>query len=233
MLNYRQWEWLVGLTGGTTTGDTNEGHGLGKYSKLAYDFNPSSEQRIRLSGTVYQVDHSDNPQNRATPGATSNILYSGNRSGSPYKDLFNVETDAGQILPQTSQDLFAYVINILWQTGKAEFFLNYDEVSDKDTDGADSLAKLSERWSQYAMDFKYNFSSKFYGALRYNVANHLKALDKSSDEKVIRYQGALGYLINPLMLMKLEYVYQRYEGFQDKLKGGKFHGVILEGAVSF
>jgi hypothetical protein len=84
MLNYNQFEWLIGLTGGTTTGDTNEGHGIGKYSKLAYNF-LDGEQRFRISGTVYQVDHSDNPSNRAVPGATRNVLYSGNRSGSPYK----------------------------------------------------------------------------------------------------------------------------------------------------
>jgi hypothetical protein len=206
---------------------------MGKYAKLAYDFNPRLDQRMRLSGSVYQVDHSDNPRTRTTPGATRNILYSGNRSGSPYKGLFNADTDAGQILPSTSQDLYAYMFNLFWQQGKAELFLTYDMVSDKDSDGSDSPAKLTEAWSQYAIDFKYNFTPKFYGALRYNVANHLTALDKSSDEKVTRHQGAVGYFLNPSILMKLEYVYQKYDDFQNKLKDGKFHGVVFEGSVGF
>jgi hypothetical protein len=83
------------------------------------------------------------------------------------------------------------------------------------------------------MDQPYNFSPSFYGALRYNVARHLKAADVGSDEWVSRYQAAVGYFLNPAILMKLEYVYQRYHNFNDVLKDGKFSGIILEGAVSF
>jgi hypothetical protein len=232
MLNYEKWEFLLGLTGGATTGDTNEGHGIGKYSKLAYNF-LEGESNLRVSGTVYQVDHSENPRDRALPGSTRNGLYSGNRSGSPFKSLFGAETDAGQILPNASQDFLAYILNVYWSAGKTEVFLDYDVVSDKDIDGSESSATLEEAWSQYAVDVKYNFTSKLYGALRYNVADHLKASDKSSNEKVTRYQGVVGYFINPSVLTKLEYVYQDYAGFQNNLKGGKFHGVVLEGTVSF
>jgi hypothetical protein len=149
------------------------------------------------------------------------------------KSLFGAETDAGQILPNTSQDVLAYIINVWWSHGKTEIFLDYDYTSDQDIDGSETSAKLEEAWSQYAIDVKYNFTPKSYGALRYNVAEHVRLLDKGSAEKVTRYQGVVGYFLTPAVLTKLEYVYQEYDGFQDNLKGGKFHGLLLEGSVSF
>jgi hypothetical protein len=233
MADFNNWEWLIGVSGGTTKGDTNDKHGLGTYTKLAYDKKFKEDQRFRASGSVYRVDHSKNPRKFGTPGASQNYLYAGNRSGSPYKNLFDEETDSGQVKPNTSQDMFAYVINVLWQSGKAEWFFNFDTVTDSDSDGKDSPLKEEEAWAQYAIDFKYNFTPKFYSALRYNMADHIKSLDKSSDERVHRYQAAVGYFLNPSIVMKLEYVYQKYDGFEDKFKDGSFHGAVLEGAVSF
>jgi hypothetical protein len=233
MIDYDNWEWLIGVTGGTTKGDTNDKHGMGTYTKLAYDLKKSIDQQFRVSGSLYRVDHSSNPRAFGTPGATQNYLYAGNRSGSPYKNLFDEDTDAGQVLPNISQNMTAYIFNVLWRYGKTEWFFNYDKAWDLDSDGKDSPDEAKESWDQFAVDVKYNFTSKFYTALRYNIANHITAADGPSDEKVNRYQLAFGYFINPSILMKVEYVYQKYEGFQDKFRDGYFHGAVFEGAVSF
>lgn len=228
MLDLDHWEALIGVSGGTTKGDTNDNHDYGKYSKLAYDTGLVDNKLFRISGSIYSVNHAGNPKL-----TTQNYLYSGNRSGSPYAGLFDAKTDAGQVLPNTSQDLMAYVFNILFKYKNTELFLDYDVVQDSDPDGADTPVRDKEAWAQYAVDLKYNFSEKFYSALRYNIADHLKKQNKSSNEYVGRSQLALGYFLTSSISMKIEYAYQKYYRFEDKFKGGSFSGAILEGAVSF
>ena len=237
MLDVSSYEFLVGYTGGTTKGDNKDGHGFATYSKLAYDTGANANNRFRLSGSIYQVDHSDNgPSSYPTFDGTKSYLYAGNRSGSPYAFLFHADTDAGAILPKTSQDMTAYMINALVVMGPVELFLDYDKVKDKDIDGALSDAKLEETWEQYAADLIYRFNTKTYVGLRHNRAEQLKAEGEDSDKEVWRSQLALGHFLTENALMKLEYVHQEYKNFEeagDLRSGGEFSGLIAEGSVHF
>jgi hypothetical protein len=237
MIDLTPVELLIGTTGGTTKGDNKDGHGFALYSKLAYDTNFASDGRFRLSGSYYQVDHSDNGPS-AYPGfdGTKNYLYAGNRSGSPYSFVFDADTDAGQILPKTSQDLSAYMINLLLTWKGTELFVNYDTVEDADPDGSASAATDKEAWNQIAVDLKQMVTDNTYLAARYNVADHVKAAGVDSDEEVERQQVALGHYLTPTSVVKLEYVNQEYKNFArsgDLRNGGQFSGFIAEGAVHF
>ncbi|MFW7381119.1 MAG: hypothetical protein ACOH5I_20055 [Oligoflexus sp.] len=237
MLDVKDFEWMLGVSGGTTKGDNKDGHGIALYSKLAYDTQVTESSRFRLSGSYYQVDHSDNgPSAYPSFDGTKNYLYAGNRSGSPYAFLFDVSTDAGQILPNASQDLSAYMINALFQWQGTEVFLNYDMVRDADPDGSNSPAENEEAWDQRAIDIKQMLNSNTYLALRYNEAHHLKAAGQNSDELVTRQQVALGHYLTDSSVLKLEYVKQEYKNFAsvgDLRSGGEFSGFIMEGAVHF
>jgi hypothetical protein len=237
MVDVADFELLLGTTGGTTKGDNKDDHGFAVYTKLAYDTDISDASRFRLSASYYTVDHSDNGPS-AYPGfdGTKSYLYAGNRSGSPYSFLFDAETDAGTILPKTSQDVGAYMVNLLFQWQATELFLNYDKVEDADPDGSASDASLKEAWDQMAVDVKQGLGENAYIAVRYNKAQHLKAAGVSSEEEVLRSQVAFGYYLTSSSLLKLEYVSQEYKNFAsvgDLRNGGKFSGFIAEGSVHF
>jgi hypothetical protein len=73
----------------------------------------------------------------------------------------------------------------------------------------------------------------FVGA-RYNkVEGQLAGI--ADDVGANRWQLAGGWFITPGLLMKAEYVHQKYVGFPagNIRNGGKFNGMMLEGVVAF
>jgi hypothetical protein len=47
--------------------------------------------------------------------------------------------------------------------------------------------------------------------------------------------GSVGWFVSKNIVAKLEYVYQQYENYATTniLAGGRFNGIMLEGAISF
>ncbi len=221
-------ELMVAGSNGMIKEDTNHNHGTAGYGKLAYD-KVFSDFRLRFSGSYYQVDHS---KNAATLSKTS--LYSGNRSGARYQNLFGSTSDAGQIKPSIKKDVSAYVFNLLIQYKSLEIFANYEVANDKDSDGTTTTNPKEEEWMQYFGDIVYNFTDQFYAAARYNVAEHKKENSVSTNKKVERTQLGLGYKITDTILMKGEYVTQKYKNYTSgTYQNAKFDGWSLEASVSF
>ena len=230
--NYNDLMLMGGLSGGTTKGDIMKGHGYALYGKLAYDKHIFKDLQFRLSGSVYSVDHSDNP---ADFGAgTINYLFSGNRSGSRYKGLFNAGTDAGQINPQAGQKVFAYQINPFINIGKIELFGLFEQTKDMDTNGSDP-GNPEEAWTHYGAELVYKAgpSGNFYVAVRYNSATQTGGAEK--DATVNRIQGGAGYFLTRDILFKAEYVNQNYNDFSAPsiYHEGNFNGLVIEASVSF
>jgi hypothetical protein len=230
--NYDDLMLMGGLSGGTTKGDIMKGHGIALYGKLAYDKHISKDLRFRLSGSVYSVDHSDNP---ATFGSgTINYLFSGNRSGSRYKGLFNAVTDAGQINPQAGQKVFAYQVNPFINVGKLEIFGVFEQTKDMDINGSDP-GNPEESWTHYGAELVYRIgeSGNFYIAARYNTAIQTEGAEK--DASIDRIQGGAGYFLTSSILLKAEYVNQNYKDFDVSsiYHEGNFNGLVIEASVSF
>jgi hypothetical protein len=78
------------------------------------------------------------------------------------------------------------------------------------------------------------FSEKVFVAGRYNTADG-RLKDMTNDVSVDRWQTAAGWYITPSLMLKAEYVTQKYIDFPttDIRSGGKFDGFVMEGAVSF
>ncbi|MND07565.1 hypothetical protein D3C83_296200 [compost metagenome] len=57
----------------------------------------------------------------------------------------------------------------------------------------------------------------------------------NNEVSVDRYQIAGGWFIAPTIMLKAEYVNQKYNNFPttDIRSGGKFKGLVFEGVVSF
>ena len=115
--------------------------------------------------------------------------------------------------------------------GGAEFFGVIENAKGR------AASETKEReWNQYAVDGVYRFGAteNLYLGARYNTASG--NLDGIANEvSVDRYQVAGGWFIAPTILLKGEYVNQKYNNFPrtDIRNGGKFNGFIFEGVVSF
>jgi hypothetical protein len=192
--------------------------------KLGYDYKVADGLRMRLTGSVYTTEKSAN-----------NTLYAGDRAGSRYYNVMDNATGAdfrnGRINPGLSDEVTAYQLNPFVKVGGVELFGVYEKAA-----GRNATELENREWSQYAGDLVYRFlpGEAAYVGGRYNVAEgHLAGVaDKVSLDRV---QLGAGWFVTPSVLMKAEYVTQKYKDFPalDIRNGGKFSGFIVEGVVAF
>jgi hypothetical protein len=92
------------------------------------------------------------------------------------------------------------------------------------------------KWNQYAGEAIYRFlpGEKMYVGARYNTVDGRLA-GATSDVGANRTQFAAGWFITPVVLLKAEYVTQKYNDFPttDLRHAGKFDGLVFEGVVAF
>jgi hypothetical protein len=103
-------------------------------------------------------------------------------------------------------------------------------------EGKTTAEAANRVWKQYAADVVYRFlaDEKLFVGGRYNkVEGRLAGM--TTDVGANRWQLAGGWFITPTLLMKAEYVNQKYVGFpaNNIRNGGKFNGMMLEGVVAF
>ena len=220
---------MVGLNSGTINGGvTRPADRTNAYvAKLGYDKQLMSDLRVRLTGSYYKNDKSP-----------SNTLLTGDRAGAPY-DLVMENTAAsltaqswsGNIRPNFSNTVRAVAINPFIKFQGFEFFGTAETFRGK----ALNEVGWQRDWNQFAGDFVYRFiDEKAYLGLRANTANGKLtgiANKVSSDRNAI----AAGWYVTPVLLMKGEYMQQRYYRFPtaDIRNGGKIQGFVVEGVVSF
>ena len=90
--------------------------------------------------------------------------------------------------------------------------------------------------TQGAVDLVFRFPKKenFWIGGRFNAVTGDLA-PGTSNITIYRGVGSVGWFVTKNIMAKLEYVYQQYDNFvsTDIRSGGKFGGVMLEGAVAF
>jgi hypothetical protein len=100
-----------------------------------------------------------------------------------------------------------------------------------------TTAELENRtFNQYAVDTVYRFfeDEKLFVGARYNrVDGNLTGIVNNVGAN--RWEFGAGWFVIPGLLVKGEYVDQKYFGFPtDNIKnGGRFKGTMLEGVVAF
>ena len=84
------------------------------------------------------------------------------------------------------------------------------------------------------MVYRFGPAEQLWVGGRYNTANGKLALTDPK-ETVNRSQASAGWFITPALMLKGEYVTQKYEGFvpSDIRNGGKFDGFMFECVVAF
>jgi hypothetical protein len=217
MVDKGNFQFLGAFTGGTNKEDITPKNGYGWYFKLGYDKKFENDSRFRLSASYYGTNHQNT--------TTKSELYSGNRSGSPYRGVFKPDVttgyDAGQLLPDINSKIGAYQINLIYQIKKLEIFGTYEMAVDRNALGCTgappagggplgpcvaggsanvfkTFSGNKEGWSQWALDLVYRFSEEFHIAARYDVADRQDSYNPTvspADAKAKMYNIGIGYFI--------------------------------------
>jgi hypothetical protein len=220
---------MAALTGGEIKGNilTPDDRSPAYIFKLGYDKQITPLVRVRLTGSHYRVDRSP-----------ANTLFGGDRAGSHYffvlentQATSTAQAFSGLINPGFRYKVDAMQINPFVKIGGAEIFGVIENAK-----GRAANETTEREWRQYAVDAVYRFGwaeNLFLGA-RYNTAEgDLTGIN--NEVSVDRYQIAGGWFIAPTILLKAEYVNQKYNNFPttDIRNGGKFKGLVFEGVVAF
>lgn len=208
------------------------------YFKGGFDKQLTSLIRLRFAVSYYT--------DKSSGGQT---LYGGDRTGSNYfmvlEKTGSVSTTnafSGRLNPGFSKKVDALQLNGFIKAMGLELFGTYEAAKGRTkTEIADRKAK------QYAIDAVYRFGKEedFFVGMRYNAVNARLAnvpastgaipITYTTDSKVNRTAYAAGWFLTKNIMLKGEYVVQKYKDFPlaDYRNGGKFNGYVVQAVVGF
>ena len=229
--------WLVGVNNGTTTEDWSIGRGFAVNGKVFV--NPIKP--LRLSASYMTADQSDNPNKSG--GGSQLQMFTGNRSGERYAGVMGGGQAPGNVFPQAGEKFSAAQLDLTFDEASfpLELYGHVGRTQDKDINGS-AAGTPEETWNYYAANAVYRFTPTVYGAVRYSAATTDMLAGRETDGKVDRIQVGGGFWLTKNMLMKLEYVTQKYSGFRqgDMVNNGiqawrdpEFDGFVAEVSFAF
>ena len=220
------------LMGGVTNGEVRgtilnpQKRSPAYIAKLGVDRQVTQDLRVRLSGSTFNQARSANQ-----------TLYTGDRAGSRYYDVLESTTStekdqawSGAVNPGLSSEMHAAVVNPFIKFRGLEFFGNFERAR-----GRAATEAARRQWNQNVYEGTYRFlGDRLFATARYNTVEGRLA-GFTQDVKVNRTQFGGGWFITPVVLVKGEWVAQKYNDFpaEDIRNGGKFDGFMLEGVVAF
>ena len=189
------WLGMVGMTNGKLNQSVENPDTTSPsfVAKLGYDATISEDLRFRLTGSVYH-----------TAQTASAYLYSGDRSGARYYNMFtDVDGNgdgfrSGRVNPGLKNELTSIMINPFVKFGGLEFFGIYERAKGK------ASSETNERvWNHYSGELVYRFGSNedLYLGGRYSIADG--ELQSGENVDVNRLQVSAGWFMTQNILMKL------------------------------
>jgi hypothetical protein len=211
---------------GTVLGPSKRGPAF--IGKLGYDRQINEDLRVRLTGSAYKTSKS-----------ASNTLYGGDRAGSRYyyvlENTAATETAqfrSGLFNPGFANEVTALQVNPFVKLRGLEVFGVIERAK-----GRASVEAADRTFDQLAVDAVYRFLPKeqLFAGVRYNTVSGEARGITTGDVSIDRWEVGGGWFITPAVMMKAEYVNQKYDGFPatNILNGGKFKGLMLEGVIGF
>lgn len=206
------------------------------HGKLGYDKQLCKNFRLRLTGSFYAVQ-SDN----------DNTLFGGDRTGSHYfevmssqsitngsslNDEYDYNAFSGRYNPGFTEQVNAFMGNLFLKFHGLQFFGTYEVANGR------AITEVSDRQAtQYAGDLIYRFpehKQNFWVGVRYNSVTAVMIGDPNSIT-INREAGSIGCFLTKNIMMKAEYVVQKYLNYPDTniLNGGEFDGFMLEASIGF
>lgn len=218
---------MIGLTNGKLNQSTVEGAVNTRASvigKLGYDKQINPDLRFRLTGSFYTTGQS-----------ASLYLYTGDRAGARYYDVFEANRMSGRVAPDFSiggvgGEITAIMINPFIKYQGVEFFGVFENATGNALNGENSRT-----YNQYGAELLYRFGSQenIYFGGRYNLVKGEQRA--GNDIEVERFNIGGGWFLTKNVLAKIEYVKQTYDGYPagDLRENGEFSGIMLEAVISF
>ena len=216
------------VSGGEVRGQVRnpQGRSPAYYGKVGVDKQLSKDLRVRLTGSTFQQERSLNQ-----------TLYSGDRAGSRYYSVLDNATSteanaftSGLVNPAFNK-VTAYMVNPFVKYQGLELFGVIEQ-----SKGKGVTEEREREFTQYATDVVYRFGAdeRLYLGGRYNTVDG-RLPGMTTDIGIDRTALGAGWFITPSVLMKGEWVNQKYDGFAptDIRSGGKFKGFVVEGVVAF
>lgn len=204
------------------------------YGKIGYDAQVDENVRIRVAGSFYHNN---------SAGNNGNTLYGGDRTGSNYfmvmeqavvngaAPTYASAAFSGRFNPNFTKKIDAFQFNGFVKTYGLEIFGTYEIAKGRTKTEADSRDA-----KQFAIEGVYRFGQKenvFIGA-RYNTVTS-EILGSPEEIKINRASFAAGWFLTKNVLLKGEYVNQKYKDFAvtDYRNGGEFKGYVIQAVVGF
>lgn len=239
---------LIGVSNGMIKGnidsliatpqDANVHKSPAVYIKGGFDKQLNSDLRVRFAASYYS--------NNSSGGQT---LYGGDRTGSNYfmvlEKVGAVNTTnafSGRFNPGFTKKVNALQLNAFIKFQGLELFATYESAKGR------SKTEVGSRGAeQMAIDGVYRFgkTENFFIGAKYNVvtaamadvpaAGTTPAITYNNDVKIDRIAIAAGWFMTRNILLKGEYVSQKYKDFPtaDFRSGGKFKGYVIQAVVGF
>lgn len=223
---------MVAVTGGEIQGSIvrPDDRAPSFYGKVGYDSRINDLLRVRLTGSAYHTEKS-----------ISNTLYAGDRAGSRYYLVTEpvgatpaANFRSGRANPGLSNHVTAIQFNPFIKYGGLELF----GVVETATGGtkAEKTADEDRTWTQLGVEAIYRFlpREQLYIGGRYNTVSGTLAGSRA-DIRINRIQIGAGWFATPNLLLKAEYVNQKYEDYPatNILHGAEFNGFMIEGVLAF
>lgn len=220
------WIGMVGVTNGRLNQDAKGGTSPSTLLKLGYDKQIDTDLRLRLTGSMYH-----------TAQTTNAYLYSADRAGSRYYYVMEPvgatskgDFKSGRFDPGFRNQMTAFMINPFVKYRGLEFFGLVEAVSGK------TAAETEKRNTmQYGAELLYRFggNENLYVGGRYNMVD--AELANGDDVDITRFNLGAGWFMTKNIVVKLEYVNQKYDGYSPGtiLTDGKFNGLMAEAVISF
>ncbi|EHQ27091.1 hypothetical protein [Mucilaginibacter paludis] len=204
--------------------------------KLGYDKQLNTDFRLRVTGSFYTVN-----------SANSSTLFGGDRSGSNYYNVFSTPYGAatttttqaidynafsGRFNPGFSQENHSYMGNLFLKYKGLEFFGTAETAKGR------TITEVSNRSAkQFAGDLIYRFpenKENFWVGYRYNTVS-ATIVGNTTDVTINRNVASAGWFLTRNIMMKGEYVDQRYKDFDatSLYNGGVFKGFMFSAVVGF
>jgi hypothetical protein len=217
------------VTGGEIRGTvlSPQQRGMSLIGKLGFDRQVNDDLRLRLTGSVYH-----------TGKALSNTLYGGDRAGSRYYYVMentaateSAQAASGYINPGFKNQVTAMQVNPFVKLRGLELFGVLERAK-----GKASTEATEREWTQVAADAVYRFlpDEKAFIGVRYNKAEGT-LVGITGDVGARRWAVGGGWFVLPGLMVKAEYVNQKYNGYpvSNIKNGGRFKGLMFEGIVAF
>lgn len=227
----------IGGVFGVTNGSENErftsDQGLGLHGKV-YGY---PRESLRISGSVYSVDHSG----PVTSGNAFSSLFSGNRSGGPYAAVIPGGRGPGQVEIGAGEEVFAWQADATLDLGRCIARGHYGMKYDRDNNGA-AFGTPRDDWRYFSGEVQYFLKpERLYLAGRYSGARADIVNGASSNGRIDRYQIGGGLWLAKGILAKVEYVDQRFRDFAAGTtvngiavaKDPEFNGASVEFSANF